>query len=118
MHAHNMLARNSFLQAALEGANRSLEETKRALAKAKARLQEVEDGIALLQTRYQECVAKKEDLAEKCALCTARLERAEKVCVCVCVRVSVHACVIAGSHLSVCHALLPPPLTADWWTCR
>ena len=75
----------SFLQAALEEANRSLEETKRALAKAKARLQEVEDGIAMLQTRYQECVAKKEDLAEKCALCTARLERAEKVCVCVCV---------------------------------
>ena len=123
MHAHNMLARNSFLQAALEGANRSLEETKRALAKAKARLQEVEDGIALLQTRYQECVAKKEDLAEKCALCTARLERAEKVCVCVCVCACVRACecaccVIAGSHLSVCHALLPPPLTADWWTCR
>ena len=84
----------SFLQAALEEANHSLEETKRALAKAKARLQEVEDGIAMLQTRYQECVAKKEDLAEKCALCTARLERAEKVCVCVvCVCASLHVCV-------------------------
>ena len=52
-------------------------------------------------------------------------EQRRCVCVCVCgVRVCKFACmcgcacVIAGSHLSVCHALLPPTLTVDWWTCR
>ena len=64
----------------MEEANRSLEETKNTLAKAKARLQEVADRIAVLQKTYEDCVAKKQDLAEKCELCAARLERAEKVC--------------------------------------
>ena len=99
------------LQAALEQANRSLEETKRALAKAKARLQEVEEGIAMLQARYEDCVAKKEDLAEKCALCTARLERAEKVCRC-----GVLAYVLVLTPL--CAISIIPSLIADRWPCR
>ena len=101
-HTHSLL-----LQAALEEANRSLEETKRALAKAKARLQEVEEGIAMLQARYEDCVAKKEDLAEKCALCTARLERAEKVCRC---GVLVLTPLCANPFI--------PSLIADRWPCR
>lgn len=46
---------------------------------AKARLREVEEGIAVLQATYEETSAKKEELVKKCSLCTARLERAEKV---------------------------------------
>ena len=46
---------------------------------AKARLREVEEGIAQLQAKFEEMSAKKEELANKCSLCTARLERAEKV---------------------------------------
>ncbi len=49
------------------------------LGEAKDRLREVEEGIASLQAKYEECVAKKEDLEYKTELCTARLTRAEKV---------------------------------------
>ena len=49
------------------------------LNESKARLREVEEGIASLQAKYEECVAKKQELGDKCDLCTARLERAEKV---------------------------------------
>ena len=51
----------------------------RILNEAKARLREVEEGIAALQAKYEECVAKKEELKDKCDLCSARLTRAEKV---------------------------------------
>ena len=54
-------------------------ETQRVLDKAKACLAEVEEGIASLQAKYDECVAKKEDLEFKTNQCTARLGRAEKV---------------------------------------
>lgn len=50
------------------------------LNEAKARLREVEEGLAALQSKYEECIAKKEELREKCELCEARLSRAEKVC--------------------------------------
>ena len=56
-----------------------MEETLKVLNEAKARLREVEEGIASLQAKYEECVAKKQELGDKCDLCTARLERAEKV---------------------------------------
>ncbi len=49
------------------------------LNEAKARLREVEEGLAALQSKYDECMAKKEDLRQKCELCEARLQRAEKV---------------------------------------
>ena len=51
----------------------------RILNEAKTRLKEVEDGIAELQKSFDETMKKKEELKEKCDLCTARLERAEKV---------------------------------------
>ena len=49
------------------------------LNEAKARLREVEEGLAALQSKYEECMAKKEELKQKCELCEARLQRAEKV---------------------------------------
>lgn len=55
-------------------------ETQRQLDKAKGKLAEVEEGIASLQAKYNECISKKEDLEFKTNQCTARLERAEKVC--------------------------------------
>ena len=65
----------------------------RILNEAKARLKKVEEGIAELQKSFEETMKKKEELKEKCDLCTARLERAEKVCVCVYVCVCVCVCV-------------------------
>lgn len=70
-----------YSQARLAEAKSSLEETLRILNEAKTRLREVEEGIATLQAKYEETTAKKEELANKCSLCTARLERAEKVSV-------------------------------------
>ena len=60
-------------------AQTELAETQRILDEAKARLREVEEGIATLQAKYNDCVAKKEELENKCELCVARLERADKV---------------------------------------
>ena len=67
------------IQAKLAEAKELLEEKLKVLIEAKARLHEVEEGIASLQAKYEECVAKKQELGDKCELCTARLERAEKV---------------------------------------
>ena len=39
-----------------------LEVTQRILEEAKQRLHEVEDGIATMQAKYRECIAKKEEL--------------------------------------------------------
>ena len=60
-------------------AQEELMETQRQLDKAKGKLAEVEEGIASLQAKYNECISKKEDLEFKTNQCTARLERAEKV---------------------------------------
>ena len=46
---------------------------------AKANLRDVEEGLQSLNAKYEETTAKKEELADKCQLCSARLERAEKV---------------------------------------
>lgn len=54
--------------------------TQKILEEAKQRLQEVEDGIATMQARYRECIAKKEELEMKCEQCEQRLGRADKVC--------------------------------------
>lgn len=53
--------------------------TQRSLEEAKHHLQEVEDGIATLKAKYQECVAKKEELEMKYEQCEQRLSRADKV---------------------------------------
>ncbi len=39
----------------------------------------MEGGIAALQAKYQECLAKKDELDHKFQLCEARLVRADKV---------------------------------------
>lgn len=54
--------------------------TQRILEEAKQRLREVEDGIATMQAKYRECIAKKEELELKCDQCEQRLSRADKVC--------------------------------------
>lgn len=56
-----------------------LEVTQRILEEAKQRLHEVEDGIATMQAKYRECIAKKEELELKCEQCEQRLGRADKV---------------------------------------
>lgn len=56
-----------------------LEVTQRILEEAKLRLHEVEDGIATMQAKYRECIAKKEELELKCEQCEQRLGRADKV---------------------------------------
>ena len=66
----------------LHQAQTELAETQRILDEAKARLNEVEEGIATLQAKYEDCVAKKEELENKVDLCKARLGRADKVCMC------------------------------------
>lgn len=67
------------LQQALREAQDDLEVTQRILEEAKHHLREVEDGIATMQAKYRECVAKKEELEMKCEQCEQRLSRADKV---------------------------------------
>lgn len=67
------------LQQALREAQDDLEVTQRILEEAKQHLREVEDGIATMQAKYRECVAKKEELEMKCEQCEQRLGRADKV---------------------------------------
>lgn len=60
-------------------AQEELAETQRILDAAKLRLQQVEEGIATLQAKYDDCVQKKDELDNKCKECEARLNRADKV---------------------------------------
>ncbi|ERE91881.1 dynein heavy chain 1, axonemal-like protein [Cricetulus griseus] len=64
---------------ALREAQDDLEVTQRILEEAKHHLREVEDGIATMQAKYRECVAKKEELEMKCDQCEQRLTRADKL---------------------------------------
>ncbi|XP_004631750.1 dynein heavy chain 1, axonemal [Octodon degus] len=64
---------------ALREAQDDLEVTQRILEEAKHRLREVEDGIATMQAKYRECIAKKEELEMKCEQCEQRLGRADKL---------------------------------------
>ncbi|XP_032177365.1 dynein heavy chain 1, axonemal isoform X1 [Mustela erminea] len=64
---------------ALREAQDDLDVTQRVLEEAKQRLHEVEDGIATMQTKYRECIAKKEELELKCEQCEQRLGRADKL---------------------------------------
>ena len=84
----------------MKEAKESLDETLRILNEAKARLREVEEGIAALQAKYEECVAKKEELKEKCDLCSARLSRAEKVSsyIIICYKISLQKELFSVTH--------------------
>ncbi|XP_072576883.1 dynein axonemal heavy chain 1 isoform X1 [Vulpes vulpes] len=64
---------------ALREAQDDLEVTQRILEEAKQRLREVEDGITTMQTKYRECITKKEELELKCEQCEQRLGRADKL---------------------------------------
>jgi len=64
---------------ALRIAQEDLAETQRILDAAKKRLKEVEQGVAMLQAKYNECVRRKQELETKTKLCEARLIRADKV---------------------------------------
>ncbi|XP_073667291.1 dynein axonemal heavy chain 1 [Tursiops truncatus] len=64
---------------ALREAQDDLEVTQRILEEAKQRLHKVEDGIAMMQAKYRDCIAKKEELELKCEQCEQRLGRADKL---------------------------------------
>lgn len=80
MHKYHFVAKGvAPKRAALAQAQESLAETQRILEAAKAQLQEVEDGLATLQAKFDDCTRKKEELLNKCELCEQRLVRADKV---------------------------------------
>ncbi|NXL44771.1 DYH1 protein, partial [Podilymbus podiceps] len=64
---------------AWQEAEEDLRATQQVLEEAKARLREVEGGIAMLQTKYEICIAKKEELEMKCEQCQQRVGRADTV---------------------------------------
>lgn len=63
----------------LKQAMEELEVTEKILFAAKKKLYDVESGVARLQRQYNDSMAKKQFLEDKCKLCMARLDRADKV---------------------------------------
>lgn len=81
MHKYHFVARGvAPKREALRIAQEELAETQRILDAAKGRLQEVENGIATLQAKYDDCVRKKAELENKTEECKQKLIRADKVC--------------------------------------
>jgi dynein heavy chain len=66
-------------RAALAGANASLQITLKALAGAKAELQEVNDQISSMEVKFDAMVAKKAQLEAKASECSQRLTRAHRL---------------------------------------
>uniref|UniRef100_A0A8C5T8B7 Dynein axonemal heavy chain 1 n=1 Tax=Malurus cyaneus samueli TaxID=2593467 RepID=A0A8C5T8B7_9PASS len=62
---------------AFREAEADLRATQKVLDEAKQRLKAVEDGIAMLQAKYEACKANKEELEMKCEQCLQRLARAD-----------------------------------------
>ena len=80
MYKYHHVAKNvAPKREALRIATEELAETQKILDAANARLAEVEEGIATLQAKYEDCVRKKEELEFKTQECEARLVRADKV---------------------------------------
>uniref|UniRef100_A0A8C4NSC2 Dynein, axonemal, heavy chain 1 n=1 Tax=Dicentrarchus labrax TaxID=13489 RepID=A0A8C4NSC2_DICLA len=80
MHVYHFVAKGvEPKRQALEEAQEDLAATQRILDDAKDQLAGVENGIATLQAKYQECLAKKDELDNKYQLCEARLVRADKL---------------------------------------
>ena len=80
MHKYHFVAKGvAPKREALRIAQEDLAETQKILDAAKKRLAEVEQGIATLQAKYDDCVSKKEELENKCEECEARLGRADKL---------------------------------------
>ncbi|KAI5607103.1 dynein heavy chain 1, axonemal, partial [Silurus asotus] len=80
MHEYHFVAKSvEPIRKALAAAQEDLEVTQNILKEAKGKLEAVEEGIAALQAKYQECLAKRDELESKCQLCENRLIRADKL---------------------------------------
>lgn len=80
MHKYHFVAKSvAPKREKLRIAQEELSETQRLLDAAKSRLEAVEEGLATLQAKYDDCVRKKDELENKCKECEARLIRADKV---------------------------------------
>uniref|UniRef100_UPI0037E91524 dynein axonemal heavy chain 1 n=1 Tax=Semicossyphus pulcher TaxID=241346 RepID=UPI0037E91524 len=80
MHVYHFIAKAvEPKRQALQEAQDDLAATQRVLDDANEKLAAVEGGIATLQAKYQECLAKKDELDNKFQLCEARLVRADKL---------------------------------------
>ena len=80
MHKYHFVSRSvAPKRARLKEAQTQLDTTMQILNDAKERLQEVEDRVATLQAKYDECLNKKEELENKTDLCQARLGRAGRL---------------------------------------
>ncbi|XP_009304459.3 dynein axonemal heavy chain 1 [Danio rerio] len=80
MHVYHFVARAvEPKRQALQEAQEDLAVTQRILDDAKGKLAAVEEGIATLQAKYHECLAKRDELDAKCQLCENRLIRADKL---------------------------------------
>lgn len=80
MHKYHFVAKGvAPKRAKLKAAQEELAETMAILDKAKSRLRDVQERIATLQDKYDECVRKKDELEYKCGECEARLVRADKL---------------------------------------
>ncbi|MCJ8744212.1 hypothetical protein PDJAM_G00116030 [Pangasius djambal] len=80
MHGYHFVAKSvEPIRQALAVAQEDLEITQNILKEAKEKLEAVEEGIAALQAKYQECLAKRDELDSKCQLCESRLIRADQL---------------------------------------
>ncbi|KAG7240353.1 hypothetical protein INR49_026924, partial [Caranx melampygus] len=80
MHVYHFVARAvEPKRKALQEAQEDLAATQLILDDAKEKLAAVEGGIATLQAKYRDCLAKKDELDHKYQLCEARLVRADKL---------------------------------------
>ncbi|XP_067102135.1 dynein axonemal heavy chain 1 [Osmerus mordax] len=80
MHVYHFVARGvEPKRQALQEASEDLAATQLILDDAKAKLDKVEEGIATLQAKYLDCLAKRDELDTKCQLCECRLVRADKL---------------------------------------
>ncbi|XP_054472107.1 dynein axonemal heavy chain 1 [Anoplopoma fimbria] len=80
MHIYHFVAKGvEPKRQALQEAQEDLAATQLILDDANEKLAVVEGGIAALQAKYQDCLAKKDELDNKCQLCEARLVRADKL---------------------------------------
>ncbi|XP_018600098.2 dynein heavy chain 1, axonemal isoform X2 [Scleropages formosus] len=80
MHVYHFVARAvEPKRQALNEAQEDLALTQRILDNAKEKLTAVEEGIATLEAKYRDCLAKRDELENKCTLCEQRLVRADKL---------------------------------------
>ncbi|XP_061640432.1 dynein axonemal heavy chain 1 isoform X2 [Phyllopteryx taeniolatus] len=80
MHLYHFVAKGvEPKRQALQAAQEEYDESQRSLKAAKEMQAAVESGIAALQAKYQDCLAKKNELDNKYQLCEIRLVRADKL---------------------------------------